>query len=52
MFTSSEHRKDAVKACEEIVERIKTDIPVWGKELLENNEFVWKKDNQSRITHG
>lgn len=52
VFTSSEHRKDAVKACEEIVERIKTDIPVWGKELLENNEFVWKKDNQSRITHG
>ena len=42
VFTSSKHRNNTVKACEEIVERIKSEVPVWGKESLENNEYVWK----------
>lgn len=54
VFTSSKHRIDAVKACEEIVERIKSEVPVWGKESLENNEYVWKAENphKRRIAHG
>jgi molybdopterin synthase catalytic subunit len=42
VFVSSMHRKDAVKACEEIVERIKKEVPVWGKEIFGNENFQWK----------
>ncbi|MEP7267148.1 MAG: molybdenum cofactor biosynthesis protein MoaE [Saprospiraceae bacterium] len=42
VFTSSIHRSPAIKACEECVERIKKELPVWGKELLEDNSHVWK----------
>lgn len=41
VFTSSKHRKMAIDACEELVERIKKELPVWGKELMENGE-IWK----------
>lgn len=41
VFTSSKHRKMAIDACEELVERIKKELPVWGKELLESGES-WK----------
>ena len=42
VFTSSAHRKAAMDACDEIVERIKAELPVWGKELLEGDSFQWK----------
>ena len=42
VFTSSAHRKAAIDACEECVERIKAELPIWGKELLEGNEYQWK----------
>ena len=42
VFVSSVHRKEAIKACEEIVERIKKEVPVWGKEIFENENFQWK----------
>ncbi|MCC8358359.1 molybdenum cofactor biosynthesis protein MoaE [Salinimicrobium sediminilitoris] len=44
VFTSSKHRKAAIDACEELVERIKKELPVWGKELLESNEGSWKEN--------
>ena len=44
VFTSSAHRKAALDACEEIVERIKSELPIWGKELLEDETFEWKKN--------
>ncbi len=44
VFTSSAHRKAAIDACEEIVERIKSELPVWGKELFENEEYQWKEN--------
>jgi molybdopterin synthase catalytic subunit len=43
VFTSSAHRRDAMDACNEIVERIKQEVPIWGKELLENGGYVWKE---------
>ncbi len=46
VFTSAPHRKTAIDACEEIVEKIKADVPVWGKELMEDNTQVWKNENQ------
>ncbi len=42
VFTSSVHRKDAIDACEWIVERIKNEAPVWGKEILSNESSQWK----------
>ena len=42
VFTSSKHRKSAIAACEEIVERIKAELPIWGKEKMEDNSQQWK----------
>ena len=42
VFTSSKHRKAAIDACEEAVERIKNELPIWGKELFEDESYQWK----------
>ena len=42
VFTSSVHRKDAIEACKEIVERIKKEVPVWGKEIFVDESYQWK----------
>lgn len=42
VFTSSKHRKAAMDACDELVERIKAELPVWGKEILDTQGHVWK----------
>jgi molybdopterin synthase catalytic subunit len=42
VFTSSKHRKLAIDACSEVVERIKADLPVWGKEIFEDESHQWK----------
>jgi len=44
VFTSSVHRKPAIDACEETVERIKKELPVWGKEILSDQSHVWKEN--------
>ena len=45
VFTSSPHRKAAIDACEEIVERIKKELPIWGRELFEDDSYQWKENN-------
>ena len=45
VFTSSAHRKAAIDACEEVVERIKKELPVWGKEIFEDASYQWKQNN-------
>lgn len=45
VFTSSPHRKAAIDACEEVVERIKKELPVWGKEIFEDASYQWKQNN-------
>ncbi len=42
VFTSSKHRKDAIDACSYLVNRIKEDVPIWGKEIFEDESFQWK----------
>jgi molybdopterin synthase catalytic subunit len=44
VFTSSVHRRAAIDACEETVERIKSELPVWGKELFANESYQWKEN--------
>jgi len=45
VFTSSQHRKPAIDACEEVVERIKKELPVWGREIFDDSTFQWKKNS-------
>jgi molybdopterin synthase catalytic subunit len=42
VFTSAPHRKAAIAACEELVERLKAELPVWGKEVMEDETHQWK----------
>jgi molybdopterin synthase catalytic subunit len=44
VFTSSKHRKIAFDACEETVERIKKELPVWGKEIFAGGDYQWKEN--------
>jgi molybdopterin synthase catalytic subunit len=42
VFVSSKHRKMAQQAIEFMVESIKTKVPIFGKEMLENDTYSWK----------
>jgi len=42
VFTSSTHRKMAQKSCEELVEIVKNELPIWGKEVWNNDQISWK----------
>ncbi len=42
VFVSSIHRKDSLEACSEIVERVKNEVPIWGKEIFEDEKYQWK----------
>ncbi|RYY57536.1 MAG: molybdenum cofactor biosynthesis protein MoaE [Chitinophagaceae bacterium] len=44
VFTSAPHRRAAIDACNELVERIKAELPVWGKELFADESFQWKEN--------
>ncbi|HXB42544.1 MAG TPA: molybdenum cofactor biosynthesis protein MoaE [Puia sp.] len=44
VFTSSVHRKAAIDACTETVERIKTELPIWGKEFFDDETHQWKEN--------
>ncbi|HTE25120.1 molybdenum cofactor biosynthesis protein MoaE [Flavitalea sp.] len=45
VFTSSKHRKAATEACSETVELIKGGLPVWGKEIFDDETHQWKINN-------
>jgi molybdopterin synthase catalytic subunit len=44
VFTSAPHRKEAIEACAETVERIKAELPIWGRELFEDETHQWKSN--------
>jgi molybdopterin synthase catalytic subunit len=44
VFTSSKHRKVAIDACTDCVERIKSELPIWGKEIFEGTGYQWKEN--------
>lgn len=44
VFTSGVHRREAIDACNEVVERIKQEVPVWGKELFADDTYSWKEN--------
>lgn len=47
VFTSAPHRAAAIEACTYIVERIKKEAPVWGREIFDDESFDWKKSNNT-----
>jgi len=42
VFVSSPRRKEVFKAIEYVVEEIKAKVPVFGKEIFEDNTHQWK----------
>jgi len=42
VFVSSPKRKEIFRALEYVVEQIKADVPVFGKELFEDDTHQWK----------
>ena len=42
VFVSSAHRADAFNASRFIVEEIKANVPIWGKEIFEDETHSWK----------
>jgi molybdopterin synthase catalytic subunit len=42
VFTSAPHREAAIDACSETVELVKAALPIWGKEIFEDDSFQWK----------
>ena len=44
VFTSSAHRKECFEATRFIVEEIKANAPIFGKEVFEDETHVWKEN--------
>lgn len=44
VFVSSAHRNIAFKVSKLLVEKVKSDLPVWGKEIFETGEYQWKEN--------
>lgn len=42
VFASSAHREAAMAACKWLVERIKNEVPIWGKEIFDDETTQWK----------
>jgi molybdopterin synthase catalytic subunit len=45
VFVSATRRKQVYAATEAIVNWVKNEVPIFGKELFENDTFTWKKNN-------
>jgi molybdopterin synthase catalytic subunit len=42
VFVSAGHRHQAIQACSKTVELIKENLPVWKKEIFEDDSHLWK----------
>ncbi|MCX6333953.1 MAG: molybdenum cofactor biosynthesis protein MoaE [Bacteroidia bacterium] len=45
VLVSAGHRQHAMAACDKTVEMIKEKLPVWKKEIFEDNSHEWKREN-------
>ena len=48
VIVSSKHRSNAFKACEFIIDYLKTDAPFWKKEISEEGE-MWVSERQEDV---
>ena len=44
VFVSAAHRPKVYEATEYIVNKVKEDVPIFGKELFETGAYQWKKN--------
>ncbi len=44
VIVSAGHRKHAIEACREAVEKIKSRFPVWKKELFADDSHRWREN--------
>lgn len=44
VFVSSAHRDQCTEACSYLVERIKKEVPIFGKEIFEDQTHTWKEN--------
>jgi molybdopterin synthase catalytic subunit len=42
VFVSSKRRKQVYEATEYLVNKVKEEVPIFGKEILDNAEHQWK----------
>jgi len=47
VLVSAEHRQHAIAACAKTVELIKEKLPVWKKEIFEDNTHEWVNDQHA-----
>jgi molybdopterin synthase catalytic subunit len=45
VLVSAGHHHHAIQACSKTVELIKEKLPVWKKEIFEDNSHEWKQNN-------
>ena len=44
VFVSSVRRSEVYEATQCLVDRIKNEVPIFGKEIFENEKFQWKEN--------
>ena len=44
VFVSSVRRSEVYEATQYLVDRIKNEVPIFGKEIFENEKFQWKEN--------
>ncbi len=44
VFASAVHRKEVFEGMHYVVERLKKEVPVFGKELFEDDSYQWKQN--------
>jgi len=44
VMISASHRQQAIEACGKAVEMIKQRLPVWKKEIFDDDTYEWKQD--------
>lgn len=49
VLVSAGHRYQAIQACSKTVELIKEKLPVWKKEIYDDNSHGWRENNPSQI---
>jgi molybdopterin synthase catalytic subunit len=45
VLVSAGHRHQAIQACSKVVELIKTNLPVWKKEIFDDDSYEWKQNH-------
>jgi molybdopterin synthase catalytic subunit len=45
ILVSAGHRQQAIKACAKTVELIKERLPVWKKEIFEDDSHIWRQND-------